>query len=588
MIDESLHRDDANKGQGPWLGDLFWVILLSAPFTFWGIGLTFLDPDEGLYGSIVREMLESKDWIVTRFNGLLYLEKPPLFFWLSGLTVSLAGLSEWPIRLWSVLPALGTIILVWLIGRLLYGRRAGIFAALAFTSSAGYVLYVWKASTDFLLVFSVTLAMYGLLRDVGAPNRTWTHFSLLYLGVALGLLSKGLIGAVFPVLIVATLLVWVRNFRIAELNLVRGLTLVALIVLPWHLWALWRDADLMWFYLVDNQLLRFLAIREILEDDVTMSTVGFWLVTLIWFFPWCLFLCARRNNLNAGPGQEWRALIPIWAIVVMFFFSLSRSKLEFYGLPALPALAVMVGGAWQSGRDIGSWLWIGTGAAILAGWALIKVGSGISPNAAMYLLAQLNAYYRILLDQGVSFPFPSPQPLGEIMRWMGVTLMAGWSGAAVLWSVRRRNASFGVMLMMCGVVGFLIMQIVKFVEPQHSVKGVATALNQRVKPGDVIVHEGSIEYSAALPFYTGRRIVILTESSNRPGARLDLLKSGVRDRGGEEWFVGPLEFDALWGGHRRVFLVTQWPRSVSAAARLPGASVREIGQFGSRRLYSNR
>ena len=89
MIDDPVHGDDQKKGQGPWLGDLCWVLLVSAPFTFWGIGLTFLDPDEGLYGSIVREMLESKDWIVTRFNGLLYLEKPPLFFWLSALTVSL-------------------------------------------------------------------------------------------------------------------------------------------------------------------------------------------------------------------------------------------------------------------------------------------------------------------------------------------------------------------------------------------------------------------------------------------------------------------------------------------------------------------
>ena len=587
-MNNAVHGGDEGARDKAWLGDLCWVLLVSAPFTFWGIGLTFLDPDEGLYGSITREMLESRDWIVTRFNGLLYLEKPPLFFWLSALTLSLAEPSEWPMRLWSILPGLGTVILVWLIGRMAYGRRAGLFAALAFTSSAGYVLYVWKASTDFLLVFSVTLAMYGFLRDARTPNRTWIRFWLLYLGIALGLLTKGLIGAVFPVLIVGTFLLWARNLRLAELNLLRGMMLVAVVVLPWHLLTLWRDPELMWFYLVDNQLLRFLAIRDILEDDVTVSTLGFWLVTLIWFSPWCLFLCARRTMANAAPFQEWRVLMPIWALAVMVFFSLSRSKLEFYGLPALPAFAVMVGGAWQSGRDIGRWLWLGTGAAVLAGWALIKVGSGITPNAAMYLLAQMNAYYRILLDQGMSFPFPSPQPLGEIMRLMGVTLMAGWSGAAVLWSAKRRDASFGVMVVMCGVMGILIMQIVEFVEPQHSVKGVASALNQHAAPGDVIVHEGSIEYSAALPFYTGQRIVVLAESSKRPGARLDLLKSGVRQGSGREWFVGPTEFAALWGGARRVFLVTQWPRSDSAVARMPEPSVREIGQFGSRRLYSNR
>jgi len=587
VIEGSFHLN-GNKGQDPWLGDLFLLLVVSAPFTFWGVGLTFLDPDEGLYGAIARGMLDSNDWVVTRFNGLLYLEKPPLFFWLSALTLSLTDLSEWPIRLWSVLPALGTAILAWLIGRSLYGRRAGLLGALAFTSSAGYVLYVWKASTDFLLIFSVTLAVYGFLRDVRAPNRAWARFSLLYVGIALGLLTKGLVGVVFPLLIVVMVVVWTRNLRIKELNLARGLILVTLVALPWHLLTIWRDPDLMWFYFVDNQLLRFLNVRAIVEDDVSVSTLGFWLLTLIWFFPWCLFLAARRTMTNAAPLREWRALMPIWALVVMVFFSFSRSKLEFYGLPALVPFAVMVGGSWQSGRDIGRWLWVGTAAAIVAGWALIRIGSGITPNGAMYLLAQLNAYYRILLDHGVPFPFQSPRPLGEIMELMGITLIAGWSGAAILWSVRRRNASFGAMLVMCGAVGLSIMQIVKFVEPQHSVKAVATALIERAGPRDVIVHEGSIEYSAALPFYTGRRIVVLAENTNRPGTRLDLLKIGVRTRSDAEWFVGSSQFEELWRGPRRVFFMTQWPWSDSAVSRLPRESVREIGQFGSRRLYTNR
>lgn len=573
----------------PWLGDLLLVLAVSTPFTFWGTGMTFLDPDEGVYGTIVRGMLESNDWIVTRFNDLIYIEKPPLFYWLSALTMSAVDdAAEWPIRIWSIVPGLATVLLVWHAGRLIYGRRAGLFAALAFTSSVGYVLYVWKASTDFLLVFSVTLALVGFLRDAGRSVTVWHRFSLLYLGIALGLLTKGLIGAVFPVLIVLVVCLWTRRVQLRELNLARGVPLVALIVLPWYFLVLWRDPDLMWYHIVDNQLMRFLEMREIVEEQVHVSTLGFWLATLIWFFPWTLFLLARRTAGPMAPLQQWEVLLPIWALVVMVFFSLSRSKLEFYGLPALVPFALMVGGAWQGGRDIALWLWAGALASVVAGWKLIEVGTGITPNAAMYLLAHLNVYYRTLADQGVAFPFDSPKPLGDILRYMGGSLIAGWTGAAMLWALGRRQASFGAMLVMCAVMAVLIMQIVAFVEPHHSVEGVASALNERTELGDVIVHEGSLEYSAGLPFYTGRRIVMLADSENRPGRRLDLMKHGAREPEDRAWFIERPEFEALWAGPRRVFFVTRWPVAASAVSRLPRASVHEIGQFGSRRLYSNR
>src|SRR3990172_12618794 len=145
--------------------ELFLILLLSFPFIFWGVGsISLLDPDEGMYGAIAREMAEKGDWITPHFNGIRYLEKPPLYFWLTAITIFLFGPSEWAARLWSALPTLGTAILIWSIGRALYNSRAGLLSAIILVTSVGVFRYTRVAATDSLLVFSLTLSLYGFVR----------------------------------------------------------------------------------------------------------------------------------------------------------------------------------------------------------------------------------------------------------------------------------------------------------------------------------------------------------------------------------------------------------------------------------------
>lgn len=562
------------------LRDLTLLLVLSLPFLFFGLGLPFLDPDEGLYGASAREILTGGDWVIPRFNGLPYLEKPPLYFWLGALTLGATGLSEWAVRLWSALPALGSVLLTWRIGRRLYGPTAGLVAGLALATMAGYALYVRKASTDLLFVFCLALAVYGFLRDVERPDRGWTRFLLVYLGAALGLLAKGLIGLVFPLLIVGLGLAWVGRLSWRDLNWARGVPLFALVALPWHLLVARREPGLFWFYLVDNQLLRFLGRRGFVEDDVPISTLGFLVVTFLWAFPWGVFLLARPAP---GPSAmaRWRPVLWIWLLVVLGFFTLSPTRLEYYGLPAFPALAVLVGGGWAAGRDIGRWLYVGlAGCALVGGWAL-WVGAALTPAQAFDGLAELNVYYRILRDQGLPFPFESARPLGWLLQGLGLTLLVGWGVATACWLRGWRRASLASLVGLAGVIAVLIVQLLHLVEPHHSAKAVSQALVARAGAEDLIVHEGSLEYSAALPFYTRRRIFVVN------GVRGDL-DFASRLPEGREWFLDTAGLGRVWDGPKRVFLVTQRPRERSVVAALPAGNVREIGKFGSRWLYSSR
>ena len=163
--------------KGNWWIELSILVVVGGLFLFSSLGATsFLDPDEGMYGSIAREMAEEGDWITPRFNGVRYLNKPPLQFWLSALTYSLFGPSEWGVRLWSALPAFGTGLLIWRMGGWLYGGSGGLLGAVVFLTSVGVFRYVRVAATDFLLVFSITLTIFGFLKAFLSGSSLFAKF----------------------------------------------------------------------------------------------------------------------------------------------------------------------------------------------------------------------------------------------------------------------------------------------------------------------------------------------------------------------------------------------------------------------------
>jgi len=559
--------------------ELALLVLVAVPLLFTAQGLEFLDPDEGLYGGIAQAMATTGEWWLPHFNGLPYLEKPPLYFWLAGLTLLADPSSEMAVRLWSAVAAFGTVLLAWRMGRRLHGPAAGLYAGLALATTVGYALYVRKASTDFVFVFCLTLALYGFLRDAADARAGRSRFLLFYAGSALALLSKGLMGLVFPLGIVAVTILWVRGLRWRDLNLARGAALFTLLALPWHALMAWREPSLFWFYMVDNQILRFLDARAFVEDDVPVGALAFLALTFIWFFPWSVFVLARARASEA-PAARWRPLMAVWVLVVLAFFVTSRSKLEYYALPAFPALAVMVGGGWAARRDIGRWLIAGTVGCVAVGAGAVWMGARLTPDGVLAGLAELNVYYRILREQGQPLPFPSAAPFAGLLQGLGIALIAGWLVAAGAWWRGWPRAAFGAVTATAVAIALLIVQLLHVIEPHHSAAPVARAVAGMARADDLVVHEGSLEYSAALPFYAGRRVLVVN------GERGDL-ESASRRPEARGWFLDTAGLVAQWQAGPRVFLVTQQPREQSVVVALPVGGVHLLGRFGSRLLYSN-
>ena len=558
-----------------------WILLALGLLLFVPkLGMPLLDPDEGLYAEIAREMATRGDWVIPHINGLPYLEKPPLYFWLTALTFELFGPSEWATRVWSAIAALGTVLLTWRIGRRLYGTRAGLLAGVAAATVVGNALYVRRASTDQLFMFCLTLAIYGFLRDAERPERGRGRFLLFYAGAGLAVLAKGFIGVVFPVLIVGLAMLIVRRLSWRELNLGLGAAVFAAIAVPWHLLVAWRSPALFNFYVVDNHLLRFLDARRYVEDDVPSSTPAFLIASFLWAFPWSVFVLARREP-DRSARARWQPVIIIWLVAVVGLFALSRFKHEYYALPAFPALAVLVGVAWVSGRDIGRWLVVGLVGCVAVGLGALWVGAGLTTAQALSGLAELNAYYRILREQGAPFPFPSAQPFGRLLEGLGLVLIVGWGLATLCWLRARRLGAFVALVGTAGAITVLIFSLLDVVEPVHSVKATARAISEQAGEADVLVVEGTLEYSPALPFYTGRRFRMVNGALNY----FSIAASLPEARG---LFLDTADLVRLWDGPQRVFLVVRRPRGQSVVVALPAARVHEIGRYGSRWLYSNR
>lgn len=304
-----------------------------------------LEPDEGRYAEIGREMLLSGDWVVPTLNQEAYFDKPPLFYWLVALSYRCFGLSAANARLVPLVATLLTILATFLFGRRFIGPRAGLLAGLVLASTAGFIQCGRLLIIDSLLTFWVSLAFFTAYAATRRSNLAWGWWLTSALFCGFGVLCKGPVALVLlgPV---ATAYAWLRRDS-ARLGLrhwaAYGLVIVA-VAAPWFIAIMLREPDFARQFFIDHHFKRF--------TTAAFHQQPMWYyipVVLIGTLPWSLLIVpVTRFYLSRSPqvGQErprvlgWLAL---WAGWCYAFFSLSRGKLPPYLLPMMPALALLVG-----------------------------------------------------------------------------------------------------------------------------------------------------------------------------------------------------------------------------------------------------
>ena len=301
-------------------------------------------PDEGRYAEVAREMLRLGDWVTPRLDGVPFLDKPPLFYWLEAGGFALFGVHVWSARLVPALLGFAGCAMVYGAGARLRGRRAGLLAALLLAANPYYFGASQYVNHDLAVATFITAAILAFAlgdRSEGRARAGWLHAGYAAMGMAV--MTKGLIGLVLPFGAVGLFVLATGRWReLARYHLPTGLLLVAAVAVPWHLVAQGRNPDLLHYLFVVQHFQRYAGSGF----NNPAGPLFYPLAIAAGLLPWSPLLpaaCARAwRAFRAAPGPARTELLLLaWPLVVVAFFSIPRSKIAGYALPALPPLALL-------------------------------------------------------------------------------------------------------------------------------------------------------------------------------------------------------------------------------------------------------
>ncbi len=450
------------------------------------LGRPLNNPDEGRYAEIPREMLASGDWTTPRLNGLVYLEKPPLQYWLTALSLGTFGIHEWSARLVALLAAMANVWLVWLLGRRLQGATTGWLAACMLGSSALHFVLGQTLTLD----MAFTALMTGMLTtfclaQLPGGGRQWMPATWILLGLAV--LTKGVVALVIAGGVLGSYLLWQRDWAtLRNLRPVSGLLLLLAVTLPWFLAVGRANPDFWHFFFVNQHFERYLT-------DVADRVEPWWYfgaILAIGCLPWLpamarSLLLGWRAGESAGRFNPQR-LLWLWCVFVIVFFSLSQSKLAPYVLPVLPPLALLTALDAPRGRIRG--LWFGALALLLVALALLVAGlrpAWVSTDAYIAEVAQRS-------------------------RWgiIAVLLLAVATVAGLVWTKRQDRSLLAVAVVAAGWFGSLTLVFASLGHEEQLRSGRALAPVLASVPAGTPIFSVQT-YDQTLPFYLERTMTLV-------------------------------------------------------------------------------
>ncbi len=573
-----------------------------------------LDDADSVHAEVAREMVARHDWITLYANGIRYLEKAPLMYWSMAASFTVFGPEDWAARLPLAIATLALFLVVYATGRRLFASDiAGLYAALMLVTSFGIFIYAHIIIPDVIvcLWLSLSMLLFWISLQQPLPSRAtaWGFAA----ACALSVLTKGLIGIVFPIAIVFIFLLLNRNLgHMRRWHPVSSLLVFLIIALPWHIAAGIANPSqgypngtmptpgnvhgFFWFYFVNEQVLRYLN-RRIPRDYDTVPLLLFWALLGVWLAPWIAFAfqaivpARMRSSLHCvrlpRHDQAWNLLV-VWAAFVMVFFSFSTRQ-EYYSLPALPPVALMIAG-WLgreekcsardprriAGRRIAIVLFLlGTMGSILAAYLAVGArppGPGVDIST---LLTQNPGNYALSLGHFLDLNMRALGAFRLPLVLTSIALAAGTFANMILRSINMiRGGNYALAAMMVAILIAAHLALITF-SPVLSSKALADAIGPRLQAGDVVEINGEYEAGSTLGFYLRRQVRILNGRSSD-------LWYGSFFNDAPQIFDNDASFRRLWSGSYRVFLWTP----LDQVPALPGPAY-AIARSGGKEILSN-
>ena len=470
-------------------------LLLLAVVLIWFGNLEYrklIRPDEGRYAEIPREMVVSGNWTTPRLNDLKYFEKPPLQYWATAVAYEVFGEHQWTSRLWTALTGFAGILLAWFAGTRLFGRETGIYAALLLGSGMLYTMMAHINTLDMGVTFFITLGIFSLLlaqnEESEAKRRNW--MLLAWAGLALSVLSKGLMGVVLPGAALFLYSVFNRDITVwKRMHWISGLAVFLLIAAPWFVLVMRDNPEFFHFFFIHEHLERFTT----KVHGRFQPWYYFVPILLLGMLPWTLLMfdaLLRSWRAGAQKLKEFSAarFLLVWTVFIYVFFSVSDSKLPSYLLPMFPPLALLMG------REIANMksrrlFWLTAPVLVIVAILLGIIPFAASRSADTPLQHEMYNAYSVWL-------------LVAAATWLIGTV-------AALWSLRRDNKMAAVIVLALSslIASQLATSGYNTIAPERSSYILADAIKPLTKP-DVPFYSVFC-YEQTLPFYLKRTFTLV-------------------------------------------------------------------------------
>jgi 4-amino-4-deoxy-L-arabinose transferase-like glycosyltransferase len=529
---------------------------------------SLMDDVDAVQAQIAQNMLSSGDWVTARLDGVVYLEKAPLVYWAMAVSYKVFGVHDWTARIPITLAAIALAWITALFGKWAFGEIAGFYAGLCMASGIGLFLFTRILIPDVILTLTTALAMWSFLRALDEHEmhpRLWAFLFAASLGI--GLLLKSLIGVYFPVASALIYLLLTHQFfslrTWKKLHVLSGFLVILAIAAPWHVLATRRNPPyfvftlhsgpgqyhgFLWFFFINEQLLRFLNLRYPRDYD-TVPVVLFWLLTLVWLFPWSVYLPAtlKLSFKPADRAGRTRLLALCWAAVVLVFFTFSTTQ-EYYSMPCYPALALLIGSAMASDN-----LWIRRGTLVLA----VISACAVAVMAVIYLnvrnlptpgdiasaLSRHPNAYRLSMGHMLDLTFESFAYLRKPLLLATAACLVGTIATIRATTLR---ASVAVAIMMILFFQAARLALVVF-DPYLSSRSLADALSHA--PDGQLIENGQYYHFSSVVFYTNRTALLLN-------GKVQNLEYGAFAPNAPSVFIEDSQFQQIWASSNRYYLLS--------------------------------
>ena len=491
-----------------------WLLLAAAlAVGFDNLDRPLANPDEGRYSEISREMAASGDWITPRLNGIKYFEKPPLQYWASAIAFRLFGESEAAARFYTGVCGLATILLVGFTARRLGTGDHALASMMALVSSPYFMALGGIVTLDMGLTLWTTLTLCAFLiaqMPAHGPIEKRRWLLAAWVGAALAVLSKGLVGIVFPAAAFVLYSVARRDLgALRDLEWARGGALFLAITAPWFIAVSLANPEFAEFFFVHEHFSRFLT-------TVHRRTEPWWYflpILAAGFLPWMFALPGALAQAleREGGTRSFRPLTfaMLWSAFIVVFFSASGSKLPAYILPAFPALALVLGRylVEAPARRLGLMVIALAPIALALAWAAWRMP-----------LSAREEWTRALYQQAQ----------GQALLGAAELFVTAIAGTVLLLRGRRMLAIVVIALGMVFTIDS-IEDAYEELSPRQSGLAVAEKMRPWLTPATRVYSVG--HYEQSVPFYIGRTVTLVEYFDEfAPGIQSEPAKAIARVR----------------------------------------------------------